>query len=205
MNYPSSSEFRCGVLAFRKNERRDAMYRVASFLVDHFWGNPRELADAVGVLLLTWNQAHYRYGPPDFERLERLLATDAALLRELRARDISTLSEADHATVTGVFRSALGALEIADGKSRGRRSPVAVAKALHLLAPRFFPLWDAAIALAYGCYYAASPAEKYLDFMRIQADIATRLRDEINSLSDGKTSLKVIDEYNYAKFTKRWV
>lgn len=127
------------------------MYRVASFLVDHFWGSPRELADAVGVLLLTWNQAHFRYGPPDFERLEHVLATEAGVLRELRAREISTLSGADQATVNRVFGSALGALEIADGKSRGRRSPVAVAKTLHLLAPRFFPLWDAAIAKDYGC------------------------------------------------------
>src|SRR5262249_27042785 len=151
------------------------MYRVATFLVGHFWGNPRELADAVGVLLLTWNQAHYRYGPPDFERLQELLAEEAAALQELRDRDIATLSESDHGTVNRVFASALAALEIAEGKSRGRRSPVAVAKALHLLAPRFFPLWDAGIALAYGCFYAANPAGKYLDFMRIQSTIVAHL------------------------------
>lgn len=50
-----------------------------------------------------------------------------------------------------------------------------------------------------------SPAEKYLDFMRLRAELVTHLCEDIGSLSDGKTSLKVMDEYNYARFTKRWV
>jgi len=49
-----------GSQAFRDHERRDAMYKVATFLVDHFWGAPAEMTDALGVLLLTWNQALYR-------------------------------------------------------------------------------------------------------------------------------------------------
>jgi len=54
----------------------------------------------------------------------------------------------------------LKALQIADGKSAGRKSPVAVAKALHLLAHDFFALWDDKIAKAYNCHY------RYIPFMQ---------------------------------------
>lgn len=204
-SYPTPSEFRRGVLAFRESEKRDAMYRVAAYLVNQFWGQPRDLADGVGVLLLTWNQAFYRYGPPDLQRFEQLLAREASTLEQLRNRDISSLSGADDQTVRALFDSALESLQSASGKSSGRRSPVAVAKALHLLAPSFFPLWDDKIASAYGCGYARDPARKYLKFMAISKDTITHLRAVIDDLLDEKTALKVLDEYNYAKFTKEWV
>ena len=62
MCVPSKSEFESGVLAFRDHDKRDAMYVTARFLVEHFWGQPSKTADSLGVFLLTWNQAFYRYG-----------------------------------------------------------------------------------------------------------------------------------------------
>ena len=66
MNIPTVKEFRKGVAAFQKHEKRDAIYKIATFLVRNFWGQPAKMADSLGVLLLTWNQAFYRYGdwPP---------------------------------------------------------------------------------------------------------------------------------------------
>jgi len=202
---PTPAHFQRGVLAFRERESRDAMYRVAAFLVGQFWGQPSELADGVGVLLLTWNQAFYRYGPPDFKRFERFLAINAQTLQELRHREISTFSATDGAAVNQLFSAALEALGNRAGPNKVRRSPVAVAKALHLLAPSFFPLWDEAIAKAYSCYYNTNPATKYLRFMSLSKEIVAELRESIDSLLDGKTRLKVLDEYNYARFTKEWV
>jgi len=181
------------------------MYRVATHLVEEFWGRPRDLADAVGVLLLTWNQALYRYGAPDFQRLERFLAKEAATLEALRDRAIETLTTADDDTVRLLFDDALTSLETRSNTGSRRRSPVAVAKALHLLAPRFFPLWDAAIARAYGCSYARQPAAWYLAFMRISREMVASFERTIRPLLGGKTPLKVLDEYNYARFTKAWV
>jgi hypothetical protein len=94
----------------------------------------------VGVLLLTWNQAFYRYGAPDLKRFEDFLTRNSKALEGLRNRDISTMSQADEMNICQLFESALESLEIDDETKRGRRSPVAVAKALHLLAPRYFPL-----------------------------------------------------------------
>ncbi len=100
----------------------------------------------------------------------------------------------------------MDALQIADGSMCGRKSPVAVAKALHLLAPNFFPLWDDRIAKAYGCYYNNDPAEKYVQFMKLMKEFVENIKDYID-FSDylNKTLLKLIDEYNYSKYTKGWI
>ena len=72
--------------------------------------------------------------------------------------------------------------------------------------PDFFPLWDDKIARAYECNYSNSnqPAKKILAFMSMMKQIAQALRDSLNAKEEGKTLLKLIDEYNYAKYTKGW-
>src|SRR5437879_8919122 len=65
----SLKELQKGCLAFQEQERRDAMYKTATFLVRHFWGKPTEVAEGLGVLLCVWNHAFYRLGPFDYEFL----------------------------------------------------------------------------------------------------------------------------------------
>jgi hypothetical protein len=43
----SPEKLKEGYLAFQKWERRDAMYKTATFLVEHFWGKAIEVAEAV--------------------------------------------------------------------------------------------------------------------------------------------------------------
>lgn len=191
-----------GSKAFRAHERRDAMYKVATFLVAHFWGKPHEMADSLGVLLLTWNNALYRYGLFDFSLLETALRENMDTLKRFRRRDIVSFQDEDKAEIERLFKAFLDALKIADGKKKGTRSPVAVAKGLHLLAPAFFPLWDDKIAKGYKCRYSANPIKAYLDFMTISRDMAEQMQGKVET--GGTTILKVIDEYNYAKFTKQW-
>jgi len=175
------------------------MYRIATFLVEHFWGQPRDMADGMGVLLLTWNQAFYRYGSFDFEPLEEALRTNMPVIESLRARNIQSLVEADEPTVKQLFLTFLDAL----GTERGK-SPVAVAKALHLLAPDFLPIWDDKIARAYGCHYSRHPEQKYVAFAYRMQTIARQLQAHVPPNCD-RTFLKLIDEYNYAKYTKGWI
>ncbi|MHC1604889.1 MAG: hypothetical protein ACXQTP_02840 [Candidatus Methanofastidiosia archaeon] len=61
MNIPNHEEFLKVCEEFEKHEKRDAMYKVATSLVSYFWGKPLDMVDGLGVLLLTWNQAFYRY------------------------------------------------------------------------------------------------------------------------------------------------
>lgn len=152
-----------GSKVFVSNEERDAVYKVATYIVNKFWGNPRDTTDGLGVFLLSWNQALYRYGSFDFNALEKCLIANSTTLQQFRQRDIFSYSENDKNAVTGLFNELLEALKTPNGS----HSPVAVAKALHLLAPNFFPLWDNKIAKGYGSFWDWSDvsSQNYLDFM----------------------------------------
>lgn len=157
------------------------------------------------MLLLTWNHAFYRYGIFDFNKLEDCISNNLSSLDKYRNSSILNYTSADDKAIEHLFQQFLDALRIHDGKKKGQKSPVAVAKALHLLAPDFFPLWDYKIARAYGCAYSSNPAEKYLIFFRKSKEIAGKLQPSVNPELMGKTLLKLIDEYNYAKYTRDWI
>jgi hypothetical protein len=196
-------ELQVGCLAFQQRERRDAMYKTATFLVKHFWGKPTEVAEGLGVLLCVWNHAFYRNGPFDYDLLEQCIAKNQSVLETFRHRNILTHSQDDESQMKTLFQDFLVALRICEGKCKGRASPVGVAKALHLLAPGFFPLWDEKIARAYDCYYDSDPPGRYMAFFTKTKAMAEALAPQVNV--SGKTLLKLIDEYNYAKYTKGWI
>ncbi len=140
MSTPIPADFEEGYLAYQKRAKRDSMYRTATFLVAHFWGKPAEMADSLGVLLLTWNQSFYKFGIFDFDKLEDCISKNLTLLDKYRNSNILNYTSTDDKAIEHLFQQFLDALQIHDGKKKGVKSPVAVAKALHLLAPDFFPL-----------------------------------------------------------------
>ncbi len=163
------------------------------------------MADSLGVLLLTWNHSFYRFGVFDFDKLEDCISKNLLLLDKYRNSSILNYTSADDKAVEHLFQQFLDALRIHNGKKKGVKSPVAVAKALHLLAPDFFPLWDYKIARAYGCAYSSNPAEKYLIFFRKSKEMVENLPSSVDAKAMGKTLLKLIDEYNCAKYTRGWI
>lgn len=198
---PSRDDFLNGFRAYEQHEKRDSMYKVTAFLVSHFWGKFSEMADGLGVLLLTWNQAFYRYGIFDFDNLERCIFNNFQKLEIFRKRNISDLHGSDENEIKSLFNDFLEALKVErDGKQK--TSPVAVAKALHILAPNFFPLWDKKIAEAYGMRFK-KPGDEYFAFCKISGYIAQKIKDYVGHPE--KSLLRLIDEYNYAKFTKNWI
>jgi len=201
LHIPAAEEFRRGYEAFRLHEARDAMYKVATFLISHFWGKYLKMSNALGVLLLTWNQGYYRYGGLNFDKLEKCLKNNFNAIEAFRRQEIFSLNETHRATIIKFFQKLLEALK---RKGTHKKSPVAVAKALHLLAPGFFPLWDDKIARAYKCHYSKKPADKYILFCDKMKTIAQAVKNYDNIPND-VTILKLIDEYNYAKYTKNWI
>ena len=95
-------------------------------------------------------------------------------------------------------------------------------KALHVFQPRLFIMWDDAIRKGYGCH---SNAEGYLNFLwrsklELQEVVATYSQcsgGQVNDMNilqeierklyvDGwKPITKLLDEYNFAKYTKKWI
>ena len=280
---PNCEKFRKGCEEYERHEKRDAMYKIATFLVTHFWGQPSDMADGLGVLLLTWNQSFYRYGYFDFEKLEECIANNLQKIESFRSRDIASLSRSDENHIKDLFTKFLKALQIdvirfSDKNKRKKytdnnlkkilnelgiefigtnlktlyksmknskignavefvedskkdsieiwiseldfqekeklkaldkkmkiikKSPVSAAKALHLLAPKFFPLWDDKIARAYRCNYDTNPAEKYVSFCKITKIIAEKVKDY--DIQTDRTLIKLVDEYNFSKYTKKWI
>ncbi len=154
------------------------------------------------MLLLPWNTAFYRYGSFDFAALEDCIRVHLPTLNRLRSRRIETLAPTDEAEMVRLFEDFCTALRIAAGPPKGRRSPVAAAKAFHVLAPHFFPLWDARIAAAYGRLYSAHPAAQYVMFCKLMQAMARHI--EPYCATGTRSVLKLADEYNYAKYTKHW-
>lgn len=197
-----------GCDAYRENEPRDSIYRVALFLLQNpdWWGDPRRVADALAVLELTWNANFYRYsgGYLAAEPLEQFLRDNWPLIEDFHHRNIADFRESDTESVRHLFDAALEALRIETTKTKEvRRSSVAAAKALHLLAPGFLPIWDNEISKNYNCSYSTNPGVAYCNFFREIQRIALALAGA--PAISGKTLVKQIDEYNFAHFTKGWI
>ncbi len=206
MAIPSKTDFLRGVRKFDEMEPRDPVYRVSADCLHRAWGEPAEMADALTVLLLIWNQAFYRFGPFDEANLATYIKKNHKALTQFRKREIFGLSGADEPKIKALFKDFLEATRIVSGKKKGAKSPVAVAKSLHLLAPAFFPLWDYAIAKRYGYNYYTKPAEKYLNFCEDMRGMAEKVKGYVGQKElNGRTLLKLMDMYNYVYFSKAWL
>ena len=198
IKYPSSEELKKAKEVFRKNEPRDLFYRLAVELVDLAVKGKTKftITEALSLLLQTWNMAYYRFHRFDikhYNKIEQLIENYRSEIMLFRKRTILSLDEVDKNAITEIFKVFELVLR-----------PVGAAKSLHLLAPNFFPLWDRAIAKAYGVTLkpTGKNGENYWNFMKICREQYKEFEE--NEISDDNP-LKAIDEYNYCHFTKHWI
>ena len=197
-NIPTIRELEGAKKAFEQNEPRDLFYRAATELVDQaIQGNSSlSLAEALAILLQTWNSAYYRYNAFDnqhFTDIENIVKIDYKLLLKITKRSIETFIDEDRLIIKQVFvdfEEVLG--------------PVGAAKCLHLLASKFFPLWDRAIAKAYSLPLKnrGNNGDNYCLFMEISKEQCESIRQKKTGITN---LLKAIDEYNYCRYTKQWL
>ena len=95
---PSRSDLEKARRVFEKKEPRDLFYRAATELVRLSLEGKVELspAEAVAVLLKTWNVTFYRFrkfDPSHFESLEHIVSGRLAELRRLRTDRIEALPD----------------------------------------------------------------------------------------------------------------
>lgn len=202
------SDLMRGCRAYEAQEPRDSMYRVASFLVQEWWGDPTKLVDALSVVLLTWNASFYRFGGGlDSAAFEKCLRDKWTIIEAFHNREFASFGSEDQAEVSALFSALSSSLRLA---TKQRESPVSCAKALHLLAPRFFSIWDQYIAPAYSCPYAGEfPSVAYIVFCERMREIGAALDEEMARSGSPldkewflkKTLLKRIDEYNFITIT----
>lgn len=200
-------------------EKEDATYRVASRYTTRSWGKTADVADGITVLLLLWNKAFYDRYRPRFRYLTRALEKNVTTINRLRRRSIlSYHPKRDARDIRKIFQSLVEPLS-----AKGKKTPVGVAKALHLLAPEFLPLWDGRIARKYRCGWSKRkpPVSCYLKFVeeiqqvckhivadytktnRLPARIAVKRIEEHCCFGNfGRSLIKLVDEYNFEKFVR---
>lgn len=176
----------------------DPFYRVATELVALAQRKQTKvkMSYALAALLLTWNQAYYRYHPELRRRLvgdlNVVLTKHRRVLSRFHETSIRSFGADNEDAARDVFESFDALL-----------GPVGAAKALHLLAPRFFPLWDTKIANAFGFRpRRGRSADSYLDFMELVQTQCKRLGGE---RAIGRNPLKALDEFNYCRYTRGWL
>lgn len=197
--WPTVSDLERARHLFGRHEPRDVFYRAATDLVEMALRGQSSVAvsEALAILLQTWNRAYYQYRKPDmvehFGQLDEVLAKHQTWLAEVRNRHIDSFDTSDGERVRQVFEDFEAVL-----------GPVGAAKALHLLAPQFLPLWDRAITVAYGIELgrAGTNGSRYLRFMRVVREQSVRLGGDA---AVGRNVLKALDEYNYCRFSKGWL
>lgn len=202
---PEADEFRRGLEAYERNEWRGCVYFWALSRVSKNWGDSNEMASGIGGLLHVWHQGFYRFGDFDFNELRECIGRNLKVINKSRDRHIDDLVSSDEDEIRRLFKEFLNALRSRNKKGI-RRSPVAVAKTLNLLAPHFFPIWDDKIADEYNCSFVFSefgPSE-YISFSRKMQKMAEKVKNYV-PLPDDRSLLKRIDEYNYSKYTKHWI
>ncbi len=204
---PTLAHLRKAREEFKRIEPRDFFYWSVTKLVaavldtELRTGMVDELVRVLMMLLTTWNKNYYRFFnnrkrgmtlEEHFAELEAVISKHFDRLIRFRSQRIHETAEIPEQDIRDIFEDFTDVL--------GR---VGAAKCLHLLAPGFFPLWDAAILKGYGMekneYRHRTDAERYVAFIRISKVQIDNLGD-FSSFTDNP--LKSLDEYNYCRFTK---
>ena len=190
----------------------DEIYQAISKIVDANWHQMRDLAVIMGGLLMFWNSAFYRTGDISFAHVENTLLKHTVKLDEYRTRVITTISPDEFKKIGEIYYEILYSFGARKNEKNGDGkkmiySPVSAAKAMHLLCPNFFPLWDSSIAKAYGCYwddtlYSFPEYWKFISKSKKQVEL---LRTEGRPPKDIREIpvLRLIDQYNYLCYTKK--
>lgn len=188
---PSAAKVVAAHEEYLRAEGRDVVYRVARDIIERAYRGEGQftIGEGVAVLLLSWNAAFYRPRPALLrtlaDDLDRLVTGNGAQLDTYRTRSVTSFNPGvDAPTIEGLYRAFVE-----------RLWPVGAAKALHVLAPGFFPLWDDAIARRFRLQLSPREASvrSYLALIAIGKQFAMT--------SDLPMPLKALDEWAYVRFT----
>jgi len=175
------------------------------------WESPDALTLAeIERLILFLNQWASRYESSSAQQ-RRLLDAIRKVLPFVQAAQGSTLMGLD---LKGPLRRDIARAFDTIASCGSRYEATAASKILHTIDPRLFVMWDRSIQLGYavgdrGEEYAQRflprvqnlalrAVEEYLQSRRVSSEAALEALTQC-----GHTFAKVLDEYNYAKFTMR--
>lgn len=199
---PTIKEIKKAQKEYKKKEARWFFYPIATELLKRARrkkqrGKFGDMARALCVLLYTWNNSFYKgkgkkFNTKHISKIEKLIREFRNDIEDFRARGNSIIKFCTNDKIKdkvieifNEFKKVLG--------------PVGTAKALHLLAPRFFPLWDRKIAKYYGFPLSTKNNSKkhahfYCCFIKTTKEQCMALARGRNAIK--KNTLKALDEFN---------
>ena len=190
MTKPSYLELKKAHKTYLGREQRERYYRQAAQALEiSINGIARDsVAQCLDILLKPWNKNQWRFHPWNSTKVQAVYEKNKALIVSARQRELPTMTRDDIPwilVVTLGFRNELGS--------------VGAAKALHLLAPRFFPLWDRSIASkGYGLRQDVDP----FGYAALMKAVKLQWQHVGASWQPEDNPLKLIDEWNYCEYTK---
>lgn len=222
-----------GSRAFIQNERSGYIYPNALKLVQNNSSDISKITEGISNLLSGWHNSFYRFGPFSTNDISKYITSQQSQLKRIRKKNIRNVivDNKFESLFRTVYDGCLDATASTNAKFT-RKTVTGTSKALCLLAPGLFPMCDEAISQAYDCWWVYSDGSfweylKFFKYMKILAEQMVAKYSKIHGISDlnkaeilliqeirtysgdsykyNKTLLKIIDEYNYAKFTKGWL
>ncbi len=179
-------------IAYERGEPRDLFYRVAQALMSDAEAGrgPFSVVEGLAVLLQSWNIGYYRraghrFDEAHYEAIGELLRINRSDLDRLRDRPIETLENGDRPMIERLFDRSVAVL-----------GPVGSAKALHLLAPRWFPIFDNYILAAYRVWGRDGRA-----YWRFMTAIKAQVQMVGGEGAAGANVVKGLDELSFCRFT----
>jgi hypothetical protein len=167
---------------FRNEEGRAYFYDIAVEIADKY-----PLQAAI-IVLATWNTGRFRFmmsNPKNLMDLKEALDKCRPLFEQLKEKRFQT---ANFDGIGEIVKQIYSILSKVKGVEYTGAS-----KLMHLFCPNLFVMWDGFIRRKYRV--GKSP-EDFLKFQKLMQDRFGKIKwDELRTLP------KVIDEYNYVKFT----
>lgn len=167
-----------------------------------------KLAEDIEYLLMKWNQRV----PVDEIKLRK---TVKQVANKVKTWDLVKMNLWNyHKEITEIFRIFVNTAK-PDKNGKQKKNYTSASKALHILNPKFFVMWDYKIRDGYGC---CENEEGYFNFLlRCQKEIEKIISTYESDYPSGpeisqkiyegppKSIVKLLDEYNIAKYTKEWL
>ena len=147
--------------------------------------------------LLSWGQMGRVLGNEGPKAVCKRLRSISEEIEPLRKKDLFSIDlERNRGLIIKLFDGLCGTTFMNRKGKRKRVGPTAASKALHLVCPDLFIMWDSKIRIKYG---RQGVGHEYFEFLKDMKDVADEVNTAIEHLEKtyGRRPTKLLDEYNW--------
>jgi len=179
----NKEEFNENLRKFDKLEKRGSYYPMFLNMIEKGFE-----IEAFLFILSTWNFATFRYAMKDFDLIgfKQIVEDLKPYFEKFKGKSIESINFDNYEDeIKYIFQ------ELSNIKGI---QYTGASKLMHLTIPEVFVMWDAYIRKAWGLRYGKS--DDYFNFLK-------KMQEEFKDFkkSKNRTLAKLIDEYNYVKYT----